>query len=126
MLNWCLWYAFLGKIASHKKNQKSALGTILRALWYTPLFQWIHQQVYGKIPQTLPLIGIIEHPSWESKWNEIENTCLYTDAQQGLAVFLAVTANIKDSADLAIQLVKKYLAEASTKVRNFIIIIIQD
>jgi hypothetical protein len=37
--NWCLWHAFLGKIDSHKKNQKSALGTILRALWYAPLTQ---------------------------------------------------------------------------------------
>jgi hypothetical protein len=40
--NWCLWYAFLGKIDSHKKNQKSALGTILRALWYTTLLVLPH------------------------------------------------------------------------------------
>jgi hypothetical protein len=38
--NWCLWYAFLGKIDSHKKK-KSALGTILRALWCTPLTKFL-------------------------------------------------------------------------------------
>jgi hypothetical protein len=36
--NWCLCSThFWGKSILTKKNQKSALGTILRALWYAPL-----------------------------------------------------------------------------------------
>jgi hypothetical protein len=76
-------------------------------------FQWIHQQVYGVGPQTLPLIGIIKNPGWE--WKDICHLHQYTETQQALTGFFSGAGTLQAAAETAIRVVANYLADHKSK-----------
>ncbi|PLW47801.1 hypothetical protein PCASD_04361 [Puccinia coronata f. sp. avenae] len=74
------------------------------------LFEWIYQQILGKLPDHLPLVGVIKN-EFGMSWKAILDSFPPTETQKILASYFTETGPEDTTEETTYKVVENYLAE---------------